>query len=585
MNSTVGTESLLAVDVGSINTRAFLFDVAEGTYRFLAVGVAPTTLGGPYNDVGEGVHLALERLQEISGRTLIGSDGRMIIPSQPNGTGVDQISATLSLGPAIQTVVVGLLTDVSLDSAQHLASTVYSRVAESIGLNDRRRSEVQIDAIIRAQPDLIVMAGGTEKGASRSLGKLLDLVGLACHLMPAEQRPQLIYAGNQAMAQRVKERLEPLLPVHLAGNIRPMISVEDLSPAQEVLNRAVCQILINKMPALQELSSLVAGRLMLTPHAFGRMIRFLSRVYSPGKGVLGVDIGSRNVTVAVGAAGKLYLNVYPFLAAGDGLAKANPWQSISVAEVINWLPLHATEDYVADYLANRPLYPNSVPASLEDLAIEQAIARLVLRQALRHTAQRYPAFAFNPAAGLATQYEPILASGGILTQAPTYGQALLMLLDALQPTGITTLVLDQNNLLPALGAASTVNTMLPVQVLESGAFLNLGTVISPISLVKYGTSILRVRLTNPDGSESRTEIKQGTLTLLPVPQGQKAHIHLEPLHRTDVGLNRPGQGGSLSIVGGIFGAVIDARGRPLVLPKDAPRRREMIKKWLWRLGG
>lgn len=583
MNSMVGTESLLAVDVGSVNTRAFLFDVTEGAYRFLAVGVAPTTTAEQLNDVGEGVRMALERLQVISGRTIIGNDGQLIIPSQANGSGVDQMSATVSVGPAIQTVLVGLLPDVSLDSAQHLVSTVYSRIAESIGLNDHRRTEVQIDAILHAQPDLVVMAGGTEKGASRSLGKMLDLVGLACHLMPAERRPQVIYAGNQSEAQRVKSRLESLATVHLAANIRPMISLEDLSPAGEVLNQAVCQILTDKLPGLQELGGIVAGRMMLTSHAFGRMIRFLSQVYSPGKGVLGVDIGSRNTTVAVGVAGKLALNVTPYFGSADGVV--NAWQNISVKEVISWLPVNTTEDYVADYLANKPLYPGSIPATLEDLSIEQALARIALRQALRHTALRYPSFGYNSGIGLTTQYEPVLAGGAILTQAPTYGQVMLMLLDALQPTGITTLVLDQNNLLPALGAAATVNTILPVQVLESGAFLNLGTVISPVSNAKYGTSILRVNLINPDGAESHTEVKQGTLTLLPVPQGQKARIHLEPLHRTDVGMNRPGQGGSLSIVGGVFGAVIDARGRPLVLPKDAPRRREIIKKWLWRLGG
>jgi hypothetical protein len=31
--------------------------------------------------------------------------------------------------------------------------------------------------------------------------------------------------------------------------------------------------------------------------------------------------------------------------------------------------------------------------------------------------------------------------------------------------------------------------------------------------------------------------------------------------------------------------VIDARGRPLQLPSDAVRRRDLFKKWLWTLGG
>ena len=36
---------------------------------------------------------------------------------------------------------------------------------------------------------------------------------------------------------------------------------------------------------------------------------------------------------------------------------------------------------------------------------------------------------------------------------------------------------------------------------------------------------------------------------------------------------------------GALGVVIDARGRPLQLPSDAVRRRELFKKWLWTLGG
>ncbi len=73
--------------------------------------------------------------------------------------------------------------------------------------------------------------------------------------------------------------------------------------------------------------------------------------------------------------------------------------------------------------------------------------------------------------------------------------------------------------------------------------------------------------------------------VLPVPNGQRARIHLDPLAHTDVGMNRSGRGGAVNVVGGVLGVVIDARGRPLVLPPDDARRQDMIKKWLWRLGG
>jgi len=47
--------SILALDLGSVNTRANLFDVADGQYRFIASGISPSTVNAPYFDIGEGI--------------------------------------------------------------------------------------------------------------------------------------------------------------------------------------------------------------------------------------------------------------------------------------------------------------------------------------------------------------------------------------------------------------------------------------------------------------------------------------------------------------------------------------------------
>jgi N-acetylglucosamine kinase-like BadF-type ATPase len=64
----IESESLLAVDVGGANTRAALFDVVEGEYRFVAAGSAPSTAEAPFRDVGEGVRNAIIELQSVTGR-------------------------------------------------------------------------------------------------------------------------------------------------------------------------------------------------------------------------------------------------------------------------------------------------------------------------------------------------------------------------------------------------------------------------------------------------------------------------------------------------------------------------------------
>jgi hypothetical protein len=151
--------------------------------------------------------------------------------------------------------------------------------------------------------------------------------------------------------------------------------------------------------------------------------------------------------------------------------------------------------------------------------------------------------------------------------------------------GISTVILDQNNLMPMLGAAASQNNILPVQVLESGAFLSVGTVISPVVTAKYGAPILKAKVNYENGTEANVNLKYGSLEMLPLASGESAHITIQVSRGVDIGFG-PGRGTkNLTITGGALGIVFDGRGRPLDLPADPVRRRELIKKWNWTLGG
>ena len=574
-------ESLLAIDVGSVNTRAVLFDVAAERYHFVAAGQAPSTIDAPYKNAGEGARCALEDLQRITGRSLVGKDERLILPGHPDGSGVDAMVLSMSAGPMLNVVAVGLLEEVSLESAQRLAASTYANLAESIWLNDHRKAETQIDAIIQARPDIVLVAGGTDHGASKSIANLMEVVGLACYLMPSENRPVVLYAGNQDLAGKIKEQLEGTAAVRIAPNIRPGFDLEDLSPAQLCLAEVVTQIYSARLAGFGDLASQAGGFTLPTANAFGRVVRFLSRIYDQNKGVLGVDLGATATTVAAAFGGKLSLRVHRPLGVGAGIeGLLDPAQ---VAEIARWLPIALSDDDLLDYMHQKLAYPSSLPVTPEEHAIEQTIARQALRMAIQGISGSLGEPVLPDGAGLTAPFEPILAAGAVLTQAPTQGQSMLMLLDALQPVGVTTLVLDQNHLTPALGLAAGVSPILPVQILELGAFLNLGTVISPICRADPGTPILRARLVFSEGNETSTEVKQGSLHVLPLARNQTGLLYLEPLNHTDLGFGRASRG--VKITGGALGAVIDGRGRPIRLPADASERQEQLKKWLWALGG
>ena len=203
--SLVQGDSLLAVNIGAANTRAVLFDVVEGEYRLLASASAPSTVEAPFQDVSAGVCNAINDLQTVTGRTLLNADRRLITPTQLDGSGVDAFVSTLSAGPALKIAVVGLLDDVSLESALRLAEMTYSRVVDLVGLNNHRKADQQIDTLLRLQPDIVIITGGMDGGASRSVHKMLEPVGLASYLLPQEKRPAVLFAGNQKLDYEVKD--------------------------------------------------------------------------------------------------------------------------------------------------------------------------------------------------------------------------------------------------------------------------------------------------------------------------------------------------------------------------------------------
>ena len=581
--SLVQNESILAIEVGAAVTRAVLFDVVEGQYRFVAAGQAPTTAEAPFKDVGIGVREAIDSLQNVTGSRLLSPDHSLITPSQSDGSGVDAVVATISAGPAVKTVIVGLLSDVSLKSARRLAESTYSRVVDSIDITDQRKPEQQLDGIVRSRPDMVILTGGTDGGASRSILKMLESVGLACYLMPMEKRPMVLYAGNQKLANDVQELLGGHAgKLEISENVRPSLETEDLGPASRELAGLVTKLRQRQIKGVDELYMWTAGNILPTAYAQGRMIRFLSRLYESTRGLLSVNVGASATSVAAGFAGELTLGTYPQFGLGESLGSL--LQYTELEEITRWLPLDLSSNVVREYLSQKSLYPGALPATREEQAISQALARQALYLAVRALQKDFPDSVRSAKTDLMPPLDLILAGGGVISDGVSLGQSLLLLLDAIQPVGIMPILIDQNNLLPLLGVAGERNNYLPVQVIDSGAFIGVGTVVSVVASANYGDQVLRARLVYSDGTEARADVKFGGLEILPLPSGQTARLGLQPTSRADAGLG-PGKSGTIPVTGGALGVVIDARGRPLSLPSDAVRRRELIKKWYYTVGG
>lgn len=584
MTAIIDAESILVVDVGSITTRAILFEVADERYRFIAMGTARTTAVAPYKDIGEGVRSALDDLQHVTGRVFIDSRQQLIIPASSDGTGVDRFAATISAGEPLKVAVVGLLDDVSGESARRLAQTIYSDLMYTISLNDHRKPEARLNLLVRSRPDLILIAGGTEGGASKSLMALLESVGLACYLIPESERPEVFYTGNSEIVEQIRTNLEGITTIQTAPNIRPTLDLETLEAAQTSLAKLYCHLRAEKKPGVDDLRTWAGDEgLLPTAAAFGRVVRFLSAYLREKKGVLGVDVGASAVTIAAAIEGELSLGVYPQFGLGSQHRKwMDGWP---LAEISNWLPVEFSNDQIREYLFYKSKYPGTLPVTPEEFAVEMALTRTALQAALIKARPGFPARLLAISDSALLPVEPVLATGSVFSRSPGPAHTVLTLLDGLQPAGITTLVLDQNHIAPAIGAAAVFNQLLAVQVMDSNSFLNLGTVIAPVVNTKPGQPVLKLNLVSDNGQETQSIVKQGSIEMIALPYGQKARLSIQPFHKADIGMGAPGRGGSVTVKGGVLGVVIDARGRPLSLPKDIAKRQELYKKWLWSLGG
>ena len=577
--SQLDADSLLLLNVGTSHTRASLVDIVERQYRMVATADCNTTANAPYSDIGEGVRAALDQLSNLVGCEFFDETGQLIVPSRGSGSGVDTVVLTLSLQADVRVALVGLLPDISLRSVRKLTESAPVRVVAELSLGDKRTDEGRMDALCQAKPDLILVAGGSEGGASDAVLRLMEVVGLSIYMMPPESRPQVLFMGNSAVSGKVQEMLKSCqCNVTVARNIRPSLDREDLDPGRVALNEMTAQILRARLGGIEGLLSWTGGVLTPSPLGLGTVIQLLGRTAPPKKGALGISVGSGSTTLAAGFGDTMELSVRPDLNLGRNaprLLEQTAWR-----DVARWLPMEFSETALNDYLHNKTLFPQTVPMTAEDLRIEMAVVRELIRASVRAASPSWRVPFTYPWGGLLPPLACLLGSGAVFTNVPKPGYAALMLLDALEPPGVTNLILDAQNMICAVGAAGRVNPLAVVQVLDSPAFPRLATAICPVGKSHPGDPVLRYRLQYADGRQIRGDVKFGTIDVVPLALGQKAQMTIQLHRHFDLGLGGYGQGGTFAVEGGLAGLIIDARGRPLALESDPAKNRKRQDDWL-----
>src|SRR2546425_7782842 len=337
-------------------------------------------------------------------------------------------------------------------------------------------------------------------------------------------------------------------------------------------------------PGYKKLLEWTGAPIMPTPAAVGLIMETIAK--KENLNLIGVDIGGATTDVFSVFGGVFNRTVSANL--GLSYSVSNVLAEAGVASILRWVPFTIEEQTLRNRIKNKMIRPTTIPQTLDELQIEQAIAREALRLALAHHAslatglkgvqqERTISDIFEQKASGESlidmlQLDLIVGSGGILSHAPRRVQAMLMMVDAYEPLGVTRLSVDSIFMMPHLGVLSTVNEQAATDVFVRDCMIYLGTCVAPIGQGKEGERCADYTIRFPEGrSPESGTLAFGELRLFPLADGEEAAVAITPARSMDLGAGR-GVPVQRRALGGVGGGVLDGRGRPLQFPTKAGER-------------
>ena len=581
--------SILATDCGSTTTKAILIEKRGDEYHLVVRGEAPTTVEAPVEDVTAGVINAITEVEELAGRKLL-KDGQIIKPQQGN-EGTDLYISTSSAGGGLQMMVAGVVRNLTAESAERAALGAGAIVMDVIAANDKRLPHEKIERIRHLRPDMVLLSGGIDGGTTSHVVELAEIIEAA------NPKPRLgvtyelpvIYAGNKDASGIVGERLGDKMALEVVDNLRPVLERENLMPTRLKIQDQFLEHVMAHAPGYRKLISWTDAPIMPTPGAVGAIMQTIAARQNIE--VVGVDIGGATTdvfSVFKNQEGAAIFNRTVSANLGMSYSISNVLAEAGMENVLRWVPFDIDVSDLGNRIKNKMIRPTTIPQVLEELIIEGAIAREALRLAFdQHKQlavelrgvqqQRTISEAFAQSETGATlvdmlSLDLIVGSGGVLSHAPRRNQAMLMMIDAFQPEGVTHLAVDSIFMMPQLGVLAQVNEVAATQVFERDCLIHLGTCIAPVGITSPGNLGVTI-----SGDLTET-VPFGELRLYPLGVGEKARVTIQPERRLDMGAGR-GQPVEAEVEGGVVGLVVDTRGRPLEVSNASSERVALLKKW------
>jgi len=263
-------------------------------------------------------------------------------------------------------------------------------VMDLIASNDKRANYEKIERIRQLRPDMILMAGGVDGGTTKHVAELAELVGAA------DPKPRLgssyklpvIYAGNTAAQDIIKETLGNKTDLIITENLRPILERENLGPARDKIHDLFMEHVMAQAPGYNKLMSWTKGPkngkmtsipIMPTPAAVGNIMQTIAKINDIE--VLGVDIGGATTDVFSVFTDEKVFNRTVSANLGMSYSISNVLATAGLKNILRWVPFDIDESELLNMIKNKMIRPTTIPQKLEELILEQAIAKEALRYA------------------------------------------------------------------------------------------------------------------------------------------------------------------------------------------------------------
>jgi uncharacterized protein (TIGR01319 family) len=469
-----------------------------------------------------------------------------------------------------------------------------------MALNDGRRAHEKVRRLRQLRPDMILLSGGTDGGDVKRVTELAEIIAAAdprARLGAGYELP-VIYAGYKDAAAMVQACLGSRTALSVVPNLRPSLEREHLGPARDAIHELFMEHVMAHAPGYKKLMSWSPVPIMPTPGAVGLIIEKVAK--RDRMAVVGVDIGGATTDVfsvfrVPGAANDATVfNRTVSANLGMSYSVSNVMAEAGIANILRWVPFAVDEVELRNRIKNKMIRPTTIPQTLDDLVIEQAICREALRLSFeqhkalavglkgKQTARDISDVLDQSSSGSSlvdlVDLGLLVGSGGVLSHAPRRAQSMLMMIDAFLPEGITELAVDSIFMTPQLGVLSTVHEAAATEVFERDCLVFLGPCVAPIGAGRAGQPCVTVEWTPESGAPSRHRVAFGGLLRVPTP-GERGKLTATPERGFDMGAGK-GKPVTRTVRAGVVGLVVDARGRrPFTLPEDATARIAKLRDW------